>query len=74
MDPVNIPGNRNARRNQTRRNDRALTDYILVSGNRENDFTSQIINKSREGYIPQGGVSVVIVGGNRLYTQAMVKY
>ena len=72
MDPVNIPGNRNARRNQTRR-DRPLTDYILVSANRENDFTSQIMNKSREGYIPQGGVSVV-VGTSKLYTQAMVKY
>jgi len=69
MDAANISRNRNTR---TRNASRATaTSYILVSNSSENDFTSEVTNKIRQGYIPQGGVSV---SGNTLYTQAMVKY
>ena len=71
MDPVNITRNRNTR---TRNANRATaTSYILVSNTSENDFTSEVTDKIRQGYIPQGGVSVVVIG-TILYTQAMVKY
>ena len=81
MDPVSISGNRNnrsvvRRNNQTRRAaEVAAVSYIVVSDNKENDFTVKVMNKIREGYALQGGVSVVI-GNNsyKLYTQAMVKY
>ena len=71
MDPVNITRNRNTR---TRNANRATAiSYILVSNTNENDFTNEVTNKIRQGYIPQGGVSVVFIE-TTLYTQAMVKY
>ena len=69
MDQANITRNRNARTRNANRT--SVTSYILVSNTNENDFTSEVTNKIRQGYIPQGGVSVT---GNTLYTQAMVKY
>jgi hypothetical protein len=71
MDTANITRNRNTR---TRNANRATaTSYILVSNTSENDFTSEVTDKIRQGYIPQGGVSVVFIE-TTLYTQAMVKY
>jgi len=85
MDPVN--GNahslRNtgtlARPNMTRRVNRIsgltpIRSYTVIEANQKKDLIKEIMEKSKEGYVLQGGVSLFFVGSTRVYSQAMVKY
>lgn len=51
-----------------------IISYITISGP-ESDLATEVIEKIKEGYIPQGGVSMCIVEDNmRLLAQAMIRY
>jgi len=50
-------------------------DYLILSSENTNDLQKQIVEKMEEGYIPTGGVQVVLTPGARFYTffQAVYK-
>jgi len=80
MDPVNVSGNANRNRNQTRRVNRetiavkTIRNYIILSFSIQNDLIQEVNNKIKQGYIPQGGVAFQFSGGVGSYKQAMIKY
>ena len=84
MDPVNTTQSlRNngtlLRPNMTRRVKRvsgvsAIRAYTVLEANQKKDLINEVMEKSKEGYVVQGGVCLVFVGSTRVYSQAMVKY
>ena len=82
MDPVNITqNNRSLRPNMTRRVNRvsgvsSIRRYTVVEDTDRENFIKAVMDKSKEGYVVQGGVSVLLSASNRTtyYSQAMVKY
>lgn len=84
MDPVNTTQSlRNngtlVRPNMTRRVKRvsgvsAITAYTVLEANLKKDLIKEVMEKTKEGYVLQGGVCLVFVGSTRVYSQAMVKY
>ena len=50
-------------------------DYLILSSENTNDLQEEIVTKMREGYIPTGGVQVVLTPGARFFTffQAVYK-
>jgi hypothetical protein len=79
MDPVNITqNNRSLRPNITRRVSRVsgvtpIRSYTVIEANLKKDLIQGVMDKSKEGYVLQGGISLFFVGSTRVYSQAMVK-
>lgn len=50
-------------------------DYLILSNENQLDLQEQIVEKMKEGYIPTGGVQVVLTPGARFFTffQAVYK-
>ena len=77
MDPTNVNAG-SLRRNVTRRVNRVfrmptITDYIIIEARYARDVVRDVMNKAKEGYVPQGGITVLTAGQSGLYSQAMVK-
>ena len=48
--------------------------YIILQDTRSETLAYEVADKMKEGYVPQGGVSVSVApGGWTLFAQAMVK-
>ena len=47
--------------------------YAVSSGTSPSDLVTDVNNWMLDGYTPQGGMAVVVVGGMREYFQAMIK-
>jgi hypothetical protein len=49
-------------------------DYIILQDPNSDNLAYEVREKIKEGYVPQGGVSIAMVpGGGKLFVQAMVK-
>ena len=50
-----------------------MSDYKIVSGRSAEELTRAVNAHIERGYLPQGGVSLAIVGSMTMYKQAVIK-
>ena len=50
-----------------------ITDYIIAQAGNLDGLRSSVLAKCKEGYKPQGGITITNILGNTTYYQAMIK-
>lgn len=48
-------------------------EYLIVSRKSERDLEYGVNAKINQGWVPQGGMSMVIIGDSAIFYQAMIK-
>lgn len=56
--------------------DKKIEDYIIVGDRNENDLRIKVLKYIKDGYVPLGGVSSILLLGDTKFCifQAMIKY
>lgn len=50
-----------------------VTEYRIVHGAHLESLSNEVNMRIKDGWIPQGGITMAKSGGGHLYSQAMIK-